>query len=249
MEADRRKRFQIILGVLLLLVVLRTAYLFYQRHQASKPVQKQVTYSANLDDYVLPPKIYPFDLKSARKEMVGKTVWVKAGNQLPFYPYNSASKQAELNRQAGLLPPLQKLEIKEVSSQRIPKTLAEGQVAVVQHELMAIFAEPDHPGPYAVSIGTNTGEDFNFIVNDLFFFADPHELYKHWPADVWSAIEQHQAKAGMNELQVSFALGTAGDFGPGDYGTRTVEYTNNGNPVKVTFEKNKAVIVAPAAKQ
>ena len=105
MEADRRKRFQIILVVLLLLVVVRTAYLFYQRHQASKPVQKQVTYSANLDDYVLPPKIYPFDLKSARKEMVGKTVWVKAGNQLPFYPYNSASKQAELNRQAGLLPP------------------------------------------------------------------------------------------------------------------------------------------------
>ena len=47
----------------------------------------------------------------------------------------------------------------------------------------------------------------------------------------------------MSELQVSFALGTSANAGVGDYGNRSMEYTNNGKPVKITFVKNKAVSV------
>jgi hypothetical protein len=247
MEIDSRKRLQIILVIGIVLVAARTAYIFYQRHQPL-PQKKAETYSTNLDDYVTYPKVYPFDLKSANKEMNGKTVWVRTGNAVPYYHYNAASHTAELAHQAGLLPPLEKLQIKDVILQKTPRSLSEGQVAVVQKQFLAVFDMPEEKGSFAAPIGTSVGDDNNFTANDVFFFADPHELYKHWSPDVWAAIDQHQAKPGMNELQAGFALGTAGDVSSGDYGNRTIEYSNNDNPVKVTFEKNRAVSVEPEKK-
>lgn len=250
MEADQRKRFQIILAILLVLVVARTAYLFYARHKSNdQPAPKQPAYSTNLDDYVSTPKVYLYDLKSAEKELSGKTVWVKAGNQVPFYHYSPQSHQAELKRDAGLLAPLEILQIKNVISPRVSRSLSEGQVAIVQYDILAVFTPAEKTGTYAVSIGKSVGDDFNSTANDLFFFADPHKLYSHWPPEIWKAIDEHRATPGMNELQVGLALGTAATIGPGDYGNRTVEYTNNGNPVKVTFEHNKAVSVTASKTQ
>ena len=79
--------------------------------------------------------------------------------------------------------------------------------------------------------------------DDLFFFDDPHGIYSHWPADMWSAIDQHQVKEGMSELQASYAVGGAGAADSDKYGDRTVEFNNAGKPVTVTFEKNRAVKV------
>lgn len=248
MEPESRKRLQIILIVGILLVVARTAYIFYERRQPV-PQPKQETYSSNLDDYVTPPKIFPYDVKSAKKELNGKTVWVKAGNAVPYYRYSAASHTAEVNHQTGLLSPLEKLEIKDVVLQKMPASVKEGQVAVVQKQVLAVFDMPGEQGTFASSIGAAVGDDFNFTANDVFFFADPHQLYKHWPPDIWKTIDEHQAKVGMNELQAGFALGTSANVSSGDYGNRTVEYTNNGNPVKVTFENNRAVSVEPERKQ
>ena len=247
MEADWRKRLQIILLVVAVLAVLRTAYIFYERRQPL-PTQKKETYSSNLDDYVTFPKVYPFDLKSAKKELDGKTVWVRAGNVVPYYRYNKASQTADLNRKAGLLPPLEKLQITDVVLQKTPTSLSAGQVTVVQKQFLAIVTRPDQQGSFAAPIGTAVGDNSTFNANDVFFFADPHELYKHWPADVWKAIDEHHATAGMSELQVGFALGTGGSVSSGEYGNRSIEYTNNANPVKVTFEKNRAVSVEPVAR-
>lgn len=138
MEADSRKRLQIVLIVAFVLIAARTAYIFYQRHQPL-PQKKAPTYSTNLDDYVTYPKVYPFDLKSANKEMDGKTMWVRTGNAVPYYRYNAASHTAELSRQAGLLPPLEKLQIKDVILQKTPRSLSAGQVAVVQKQFLAVF--------------------------------------------------------------------------------------------------------------
>jgi hypothetical protein len=248
MEAESRKRFQYIIGLLMVLLVIRLGFIFYQRHQAQNPEEKKPTYSSDMDDYVLPPKIHPYDLKSAAKELVGKTVWVRAGNAVHYYPFSAATHTADLKHDKGLLPPMAKFQIKDVVLQKIPAgALAEGQVAVVQKQVLAAFQMRDEPGTFAVPIGTSTGDDFNFTANDLFFFADPHELYKHWPPETWQAIDNHQAKQGMNEIQVSMALGTSAT-GSGEYGNRTLEFTNNDHPVKVTFEKNRAVSVTPEQK-
>ncbi|MGE5322667.1 MAG: hypothetical protein ACM3SW_07390 [Actinomycetota bacterium] len=247
MDADWRKRLQIILIIGVVLVAARTAYIFYERRQPV-PQQPAETYSTNLDDYVTPPKVFPYDLKSAKKELDGKTVWVRAGNAVPYYHYNPASHEASLAHHAGLLPPLEKLQIKDVILQKMPVALKAGQVAVVQKQVLAVVDMPGGKGTFAAPIGTAIGDDFNFTANDVLFFADPHQLYKHWPPDIWGAIDQHQAKVGMNELQAGFALGTSANVTSGGYGNRTIEYTNNGNPVKVAFEKNRAVSVEPEKK-
>jgi hypothetical protein len=249
MEADSRKRFQFIVGLLLVLLFIRLVAIFYQRHEANKPAEKKTTtYSTNMDDYVTLPKIHPYDLKSAAKELVGKTIWVRAGNAIHYYPFSAATHTADLKHEKGLLPPLAKLQIKDVVLQKAPSgPLAEGQVSVVQKQALAAFRMGDEPGTYAVPIGSSTGDDFNFTANDLFFFADPHELYKHWPPETWQAIDNHQAKQGMNEIQVAMALGTVAT-GSGEYGNRTLQFDNNGHPVTVTFANNKATSVTEQQK-
>lgn len=250
MEPVWKKRLQVIVIILVALVVLRAVYFSFKTDQhgkplpqAGKPPENTPIYDTRLDDYVTPPKIFPYDVNSARKELAGKTAWVKQGNQAPYFPYDRATRQAALKQKAGLLPPLEKLQIEDVVLQRATGSLSPGQIAIVQNQIMAVFKRPGQPGTYAFAIGTNIGSDYTFTVNNLLFLADPHELYKHWPPDVWKAIDQHEAREGMNELQVSFALGMPVTGGPGDYGNRTLEYAMNGHAVKVRFQKDRAVTI------
>jgi hypothetical protein len=241
MDADWRKRILLIMVVVVALVAARTAYIFYERSRPAAPLPKPPSLTLTDDDYVTPHRIVPYDLKSAVKELAGKTVWVRTGNAVPYYRYHPQAHSVEFVPKAGLLPPLDKLQIKDVILQRAPVSLAPGQVAIVRKQIMAVFEEADHPGLFAVSIGTNTGDDFTFNVNEIFYYEDPHELYKHWPPDVWHAIDQHQVQKGMNELQVSFALGNMVGASPGNYGDRWAQYVSNGKLVTVTFEKNRVV--------
>ena|ERR1700704_1143950 len=244
MDADLKKKLQISLLVFVVIAIVRVGFMFYERRDTGAgPKKAEPTYSANMDDYVTPRKIFPYNVESARKELAGKPVWVKTGNLLPYYAYDAATHSVNFKKQVGLLAPLAKLQVKDVVLQREPVALKVGQVSVIQKQIMAVFEKAGEPGTYAASFGTNTGDDYVFSANDVFFFDDPHELYKHWPADTWSAIDQHQARQGMSELQASFALGTNMNADPGDFGNRTIEYANAGKPVTVVFEKNKATTV------
>jgi hypothetical protein len=246
MDADLKKTLKINLIVALVVIIGFVGYMLYSRRERPEPPKKaQFTYSTNQDDYVTVRKIFPYNVESAKKELVGKPVWVKTGNLIPYYPYDTSSHSVNFKREAGVLPPVAKLQVKDIVLQRQPVTLKPGQVAVVQKQIMAVFDLPGTSGTYAASFGVNTGDDYTFGANEIFFFDDPHELYKHWPPEVWSAIDQHEAKIGMSELQATFALGTNMSADPGDYGNRTVEFANAGKPVTVTFEKNKAVNVTP----
>src|SRR5882724_2413208 len=245
MDAETRKRIVNWSLIFVVAVGVRVGFMVYSRRDTGGPQKVQPTYSSNADDYVTPHKIVPYDVESTKKELLGKAVWVRAGNLVPYYHYDAASHSVNFKREAGLLPPLDKLQVQDVVLQRAPVSLKPGQIAVVQKQIMTVFERAGEPGSYAASIGVNTGDDYTFTVNDVFFFDDPHELYKHWPPEVWSAIARHEATLGMNELQAGFALGTNMSVSSGDFGSRTVEFTNAGKPVTVTFEKNKAITVTP----
>ncbi|HET6843964.1 MAG TPA: hypothetical protein VFK06_20150 [Candidatus Angelobacter sp.] len=236
------KRIQIGVAGLLVLALLRLGWIYHQRSQPVPAPKQQVAYSSNLDDYVVPHKLYSWDLKSAKKDLAGKTVWVSAGNALPYYRY---AGQASLQAKTGLLAPLEKLEVRDVVLQRAPAALHPGQIVVVKYEVLAVFHRPGDSGEYAFSIGTAVGDSYNFTVNQEIFIDDPHDLYKHWPAEVWTAIDHHEVKNGMSEIQAGFALGITANITSGDYGNRTIEYANAGKPVAVTFANNKAVQIVP----
>lgn len=247
MDANWQKRTLIIMIMVVVLVAARTAYIFHERSKPGVLPQKWPSIALTADDYVTPKRIVPYDLKSAVQELAGKTVWVRTGNAVPYYPYHPAGGSVDFAAQAGLLPPLEKLVVKDVVPARAPVAPAPGKVVVVRKKIMAVFEEPGRPGTFAVAIGTSTGNDFTFVVNEIFYYEDPHQLYKHWPPDVWNAIDHHQVQKGMNELQVSFALGAMMGASSDDYGNRRAQYRSDSGLVTVTFEKNRVTEIAGAS--
>jgi len=232
-----RKRIQVVLYLGIAVAAIRLAWILYERHQNSIETPRQQSAPINPDYYVVPRKLYPYDLKSAR-QLTQQPVWVKVGYAYPYFRYNPATHKADLSREAGRLLPLQRLDIKDV-------VLASAADAHGKKRVLAVFQLDGKS--YASPIGSEQGGDYKFFSDDMLFVQDPHDLYKHWPPDVWLDIDQHKVKEGMSEMQTDFALGI-GLLQPGsDDIDRTLDYPNGGNPLKVSFHHDKAIRIAPGA--
>ena len=108
--------------------------------------------------------------------------------------------------------------------------------------MMAVFEkEGKH---YAVPIGSAKGSDYQFYSDEMLYIQDPHELYRHWTAEVWAAIAHHEVKPGMNELQADFAIGMGIPERSSDPSLKTVHYPNGGKPIRITYRDGKAVEIA-----
>ena len=234
-----RQKVQIVLFLGMAVAAIRLAWILYERHQDPVQTTKQQSAPLSPDYYVVPKKLYPYDLKSA-KQLTQQPVWVKVGYAYPYFPYDAATRQADLNHEAGRLLPLQRLDIKDV-------VLASAPDAKGKKRVLATFQLDGRS--YASPIGSEQGGDYKFFSDEMLFIQDPHELYKHWPADIWQEIEQHKVEQGMSELQTDFALGI-GLLQPGsDYIDRTLDYPNGGNPLKVSFHHDKAIQIGPGSKE
>ena len=231
-DPEFQKKLQVFLAIAIVLAGGRAAYIVYERHEAMKEDAKpkqEMTLKA--DYYVTPKTVHAYDLKSAR-QFTEQPVWVKYGYQLTYYPYDSKRHKTDFGHEAGVLLPLQKLAIQDVVTDVAPQAPGNKQV-------LACFSLDGKN--YAVPIGAEKGSDFKLRANDIFFIEDPHDLYRHWPADVWKKIDAHEVQSGMSELQASFAIGSGTPEGSGDYGSRTLHYANGGKPLVITFQNDKAV--------
>lgn len=235
-DPEVQKKLQIFMIAAILLAGGRAAYIVYERHEAMKEDSKPKQEGAlRADYYVTPKKLHAYDLKSAH-ELTQQSVWVKYGYQLTYYPYDRERRKTDFAHEVGTLAPLQKLEIQDVVADISP--LAPGV-----KQVMACFSL-DGKG-YAVPIGAEKADEFRLRSNDIFFLEDPHELYKHWPANIWNKIDAHEVQPGMSELQASFAIGVGAPEGSGDYGSRTLHYANGGKPLVIAFQNDKAVDIKP----
>src|SRR5579871_3960174 len=123
MSPEAKQRIQLALVVAMVVAGLRAGYIFYQRHEDAVAMQKQkaaqnVGYS-NPDYYVSPKKLYPYDLKTA-KQLTQQPVWVKEGYRYTYYNYDPGGKHVDFSHEAGTLPPLDRLEIKDVAVENAP---------------------------------------------------------------------------------------------------------------------------------
>jgi hypothetical protein len=228
MTSESKRKIQLVLMILIAVAALRAGYVVYTRHsERTEPAANQAP-PLNPDYYVVPKKLYPYDLKSA-KQLTQQPVWVKEGYRFTYYPYDRARGHADFSHEAGLLLPIQKLEIKDVVSDATPQHL---------QQVMAVFEQEGKT--YAVPIGSQSGDSYQIYSDEMFFIQDPRELYKHWPADVWASIEQHQIKPGMNEFQAYFSIGMGVPERSSDPAVKTVRYPNGGKPVTITFRDGKA---------
>jgi len=237
---EAKQGIQLALLVAIAIAAVRAGYIFYERHQDQlafeRKKQEQRIGDVNPDYYVNPKKLYPYDLKSA-KQLTQQPAWVKEGYRYTYYPYDAVRKRVDFQHEAGLLLPIEQLAITDVVTALPPGPGSRRQV-------MAVFAKAGKS--YAVPIGFETEEQTTIYSDEMFFIEDPHQLYKHWPGDVWQAVEQHQIKPGMNELQADFAVGMGvPDAGDTSY-EKTVRYPNGGKPLVVVYHDGKAADIQAA---
>lgn len=224
---------QIAFAILILVALVRLVVILQKR----KPGQVEIAKPAaapplNREAYVVPKRLYISSLKSAQ-QLTQQPVWTKEGFRYTVYPF--ANNVADFKRPAGMLLPLEKLQIKDVVSVAGPRS----------RQIVAVF---DQEGKtYVVPIGLQEGSDFTFYADEMFFYEDPRELYNFWPKETWDAIERHEAQKGMNEYQVAFAIGMGTPLAGGDSSQKTVVYPNGGKPLAVTYQNGRAIIVKPAA--
>ena len=228
MSPESKQRIQWALALAILVAGVRTAYILYERHSEKTGQLQMQAPPLNPDYYVTPKKLYPYDLKSA-KQLTQQPVWVKEGYRYTFYPY--ANHHADFKHEAGQLLPIEKLQIKDVVTDASPGSPD-------QKQLMAVFEKEGKR--YAFPIGSLKDGDYQIYSDEMLYIQDPHELYKHWSADVWQAIEQHQVKSGMNELQADFAIGMGIPERSSDPEVKTVKYPNGGKPMSITYRGGKA---------
>ena len=224
----------------LLLIAGVRIYLVWREHNAPMVPKQQVERRRlTADDVVLPRKLYIVSLKDA-SELKGKTVWMQSGYSLPYYPY--VAHHVDFAHKAGVLPSIQALKIQDVVTQKAPAGLAT-LIPLGDKQVLAVFRMGDDPKEYALAIGFIQGSDSTYSCDDIFYYDDPHQMYKHWPADVWQTIDQHQVKPGMSELQATMALGMVQQSDASTMGDRIVSYNAGGKRWIVSFEHDKATTV------
>ena len=229
-----KKNIRIALWIAVAVVGIRTAYIFHERHAAMNEAAAKPAPPLDPDYYVIPKKLHPYDLQSAR-QLTQQPVWVKAGYAYTLYPYDSAEHRVDFAHEAGQLLPIEKLSVKDVITAAAPKSTGRQVMAVI-----------DRDGKiYAFSIGIVSDGNYQFYSDEMLYIQDPHLLYNHWPADAWDAIDKHQVKPGMSELQASFALGLGIPEGSGPSADKTVDYANGGHPLSVTYRSGKVAAIQP----
>ena len=187
--------------------------------------------------YVTPKKLYPYDLKSA-KQLTQQPVWVKGGNRYTYYGYNAARKHVDFEHEAGVLLPIEQLAINDV-------VMAVPPGAAGRRQMMAVFEREGKS--YAVPIGLEVDGEYKIYSDEMFYIEDPHQLYKHWPADVWQAVAQHEVKPGMNEMQADFAVGMGMPDASSTSHEKTVRYPNGGKPLVIVYRDGRAVEIKAGA--
>ncbi len=198
------------------------------------------------DQAVFLRKERPDSLKDERM-LIGKTIWVSAGGQMDYY--KDTAKHVDYAKPVGVLLGAEPLEIRDVFEEKAPaNTRAVFRIAPGQRQVLLAFTMPKSDDPkqlYAVPVGNFDEGVYNFFTDEIFFYDDPHVLYKHWGAEMWAHVDKHEPVLGMSENQAMMALGQTITPHGDNVGDRTVTFDNDGHPVTIDFEHNKAVKITP----
>lgn len=233
-------------ATLLVLAVagIRIGMIYRERNAPEKPVAAPAREKIADDDLVFLKKKRQDSMANAR-DLNGSTLWVSAGGQMEYYP--AAGKHVSYGKPSGTLLGAQKLQVVDFVEQVAPAS-ATHRIPGGDRQVLMLFNLPDqdnHKILYGVPVGYHQNGQYTFYLDEIFFYDDPHQLYKHWGPEIWKAIDSHQVILGMSERQTQMALGQVSKSVSNEYGNRLVVYANLGKPIAVTFVKNKATSFRP----
>lgn len=235
------KPWKMVVYPLLVTLLIGGVYLYIVFKHRSDPgvVTQQADAPVNRDDLAEVRQLMPTTFKDVEK-LAGTSVWMKNGNVMPYFIVTGT--RIDFARRAGLIPPTQRLDVKKVIKAAVPAGVDDG-MSHGARQAFAVFALPGSTQLYATVIGAIDGAEEQYFTDLLFFYDDPHTIYSDWPKDTWAAIDAHQAKPGMNELQARLALGQKLKAGEGSEGNRTITYDAGGRQWTVTFVNDRATTV------
>ena len=232
--------------IALVAVGVRVGLIYRERNAPATPVTAPQQTKLPEDAYVFLKKKRPSSMTDL-KELYGTTVWVSAGGQMDYYPVSA--NHADYSRKAGTLLGAEPIAISGALEQVAPKA-ATFRIPGGDRQVLLTFTIPagaqgagEGDKQFAVPVGYRENGQYTFMTDEIFFYNDPHELYKHWGPQTWDAIDHHKAVLGMSESQVQMALGQVSDSVSNDYGNRRVVYSNLGHPMDVIFVKDKATAI------
>jgi len=201
--------------------------------------QQDASQNVTMDDVAVVRMEFPQHF-SDLLELQGKSVWMKNGYTMPYFPY--AAGKVEFGKRVGEIPSGQKLDVQKIIKAVVPANVDDG-IGHGSRQAMVVFSMPDSKDLFATPAGVMEGNEENYYCDLLFFYDDPHTIYSNWPKDAWTAIDAHQVKPGMNELQTRMAIGQKMHPDSQNEGNRTVTYDQSGQKWTVTFVKNRATMI------
>ena len=108
-------------------------------------------------------------MKSARV-LNGKSVWMKTGYTLSYYPYRTG--RIVFSQPAGWLPPAQELQVKDFVAVTTPPDWA-SSIPRGPKNAFVVFTEPGRTGEFAAPVASLDGANSNWACDDIFFYEDP----------------------------------------------------------------------------
>jgi hypothetical protein len=210
-------------------------------HRKNPGVETQTSPDQNLtlDDVAVVRKMFMTSFDDAVK-LEGTSVWMKNGYTMPYYPYQGG--HVVFAKKIGLIPSAQKLDIKKVIKAVVPAK-EDDSIDHGSRQAFAVFTLPGSTDLEATPIGVIDGSQEQYFCDILFYYDDPHTIYDNWPKDVWAAIDAHQVKPGMSELETRMAIGQKIDDNSGTEGNRTITYDQAGKKWTVTYVNNHATTI------
>ena len=222
----------------------------YRKNHEEGPAPKNpyADIKVDPDDNIFFRKEHPDSIADERT-LIGKTVWVSAGGQLSYYA--DKGKHVDYAHPVGILLGATPLLIKDVFEQKAPASgAAVERIPAGQRHVLLAFTMPTSSDPntlYATPVGDFDNSEYTLLNDQIFFYDDPHQLYNFWPAATWAHIDKHEVVLGMSENQTMMAIGQVMRPDSDNTGDRNVTYDNNGHPITVQFEHNKAVKITPSS--
>jgi hypothetical protein len=201
------------------------------RDDASRPM--------NADDLAVVRMLFPAHFEDTLR-LQGTSVWVKNGYTMTYFRYIGG--QVAFAKRVGLIPSAQKLNINKIVKAPVPASIDDG-MSHGTRQVFAVFTLPGSADLYATPIGALEGSDEVYYCDILFYYDDPHTIYDNWSKEAWAAIDAHQVKPGMSELQTRMAIGQNMHADSPSVGDRTVSYDQADKHWKVTFVDGRATAI------
>ena len=240
------KNWQIIGAITFLVFAIAAWRILSYEHERNAPgivANKAAMQEVREDQLVYVKHMLIDSVKSARV-LNGKSVWMKTGYTVVYYPYRDG--RIVFAQPAGWLPPTQELQVKDFVETVTPRDWA-SSIPRGPKNVFVVFTEPGRSGEFAAPVASLDGANSNWACDDIFFYDDPKTLYR-WPSDVWQAVVRHTAIQGMSEFRTTMALGNLQQSDSKNYGNRTVKYVTvdrgQTHHFSVTFSDDKATSVS-----